>query len=948
MDELVRSLGSQAVLGALDIIDDGVLLVRRTPESQSAEIIHVNDSFLRKTGYRFDECKGRSLDLLAGPETCARSWEELHAACSNNHPLLLQTITYRKNGEAFETQLALHPAATGQDGEKHFLCILRDVTSICSPERERDFHLKRLRESSDGSLNAVFMLEPVLDEQRALADFRFFHVNPRGEELLRLPAQELAGRKLSDILPAERFAGLFPGYREVFLTGQPLHEELELHAVNCSRVFFEQQVVRIPGGICVNAMDISERKAHELDIKDRERILHRFLEHSPGLAWIISDSGDIIEYNSEFDKAWNGPVKGKNIRDLLSEAEAQIYMENNLVVSNSGEVMHSIEPAPDPLGGIGSYQVIKFPLGEFRGERVTGGFAFPLNQSRGLVNIADFVQDMIDTSSDAVIINDKNGTIVEWNKAATRMFGFTREDAVGRTVQELTIPKAKLPEFRANLKDALKGESIRHIRTVRRSKQHENIPVEVNIEPLHDQKGNVVSIAAFLRDMRRALLEENRLNSLAMEDSLTGLPNRTALLERLARSHDGSNSFEALAIFSLESLVSLREIYGQEEFESAIVQTARHLAPLIATGAFVARSSDDEFAVVLAADSEDELRNIVRNAKKTFEEPFQKSFFRDGMEIRCGVYHYEPGEDREEDIYNNAHIALNDAKANRLRDCVPYDHAMRAIMERRLDIEVKLREALRNSEFLVAIQPIVDAEGRALGGECLLRWSQSNGSPVSPAEFIPVLEQTGGILDVGDFVIRQSLEYLQEMAGFDESLFLSVNISARQLRDDNFINRLHKILQDRPVQAQRLHFEITETSIMENREAAIDAMHAIRDLGIPWSLDDFGTGYSSLAYLREMPVETIKIDRSFVQAIESSVEDQAVLGLVATLGKKLGRDTIAEGIEKKEQLQALVAQGVSRFQGFYFGPPMPPQDFYRYCQGKAGSKLTRIGKRASG
>ncbi|HEY5436129.1 MAG TPA: EAL domain-containing protein [Candidatus Limnocylindrales bacterium] len=442
------------------------------------------------------------------------------------------------------------------------------------------------------------------------------------------------------------------------------------------------------------------------------------------------------------------------------------------------------------------------------------------------------------------------------------------------------------------------------------------------------------------RLFERAQTEVRSRAHAALHDMLTGLPNRTLLLNRLAEELEGaqhpaggrpSGARIGLVLLDLDRFKVVNESLGHAAGDLLLTQVGRRLVKAARSTDTVARLGSDEFGILLGAvRSVREAQLVAARIEAAIAEPFDL----DGREVSVGaslglavgraVVTY-PG-----DLLKEAEIALHRAKLDPLRSTVLFDPEMRAQTLERAALEHDLRRAIERSELRLYYQPLVDlATGRVLGMEALLRWQHPVRGLVPPLSFIPLAEETGLILPIGRWVLetacRQAREWQRQVPAA-ASLVVSVNLSARQFAQADLITNVAAILDHVGLAPGSLELEITESVVMDQSEAAIERLKGLRALGVKLVLDDFGTGYSSLSYLRRLPLDTIKIDRSFVSGMGTDEADLPIVQAVISLAHGLGVDVVAEGIETEQQLVRLRELACDRGQGFYFARPLPPDD----------------------
>jgi diguanylate cyclase (GGDEF)-like protein len=434
------------------------------------------------------------------------------------------------------------------------------------------------------------------------------------------------------------------------------------------------------------------------------------------------------------------------------------------------------------------------------------------------------------------------------------------------------------------------------------------------------------------RERARKLVGQRteQLRHQALHDSLTGLPNRALILDRmehlLARSRRSSTTVSALYL-DVDDFKNVNDTLGHQAGDRLLISVASRLASTLRDADTIGRMGGDEFVVVIDGGSEDvDPQLIAERLIDVMRQPFELDETSMPLNINISIGIASGDRPTPGELLRDADVALYQAKAMGKNDYEVFDPAMQTHISRRTELEFELRSALSQAQYRLMYQPIYDLEDLSvIGVEALLRWDHPSGVIVSPEEFIPILEQTGQIREVGRWVLHAACEQMAAWHGRGNALNVSVNLSVRQLEHDSIVTDIRDALEASALPAESLIVEVTETALMRNAAATARRLHAIKRLGVRIAVDDFGTGYSSLAYLRQFPVDCLKIDRAFTNAVTTSPESKALVRTLVQLGRDLGLTTLAEGVETTDEMDLLRGEHVDQAQGFLMARPLDPQ-----------------------
>jgi diguanylate cyclase (GGDEF)-like protein/PAS domain S-box-containing protein len=551
------------------------------------------------------------------------------------------------------------------------------------------------------------------------------------------------------------------------------------------------------------------------------------------------------------------------------------------------------------------------------------------------------------TSLDPILINrTSDRRFIDVNQAFLNVMGFARDEVIGRTSLELNLWAD--PRDLENVDEILRQTlQCRNVEIQFRKKNGETLWGLMSSSVI-DIDG-VKCVLTVTRDISSAKAAEEEIRSLAFYDPLTGLPNRRLLMERLhltLASSARTGRLRALLFVDLDNFKTLNDTLGHQTGDLLLQESARRLAACVREADTVGRLGGDEFVLMLE-DLSDLPEDAAAQAKAVGEKILSvvtQPYLLNGRECRSsasiGISVFGGRRESSNEILQQADIAMYQANAagrNTMRFFAP---ALQAAVNARAALEEELRESIKSSQFVLYFQPQVD-RNRLIGAEALLRWNHPSRNLLPPGEFIPLAEETGLILPLGKWVLEAACAQIAAWAGNKQTarLAVSINISARQFHQPEFVEQVLHALDLAGANPANLRLELTESILVENVQDVIDKMKELKSLGLRFSLDDFGTGYSSLAYLKKLPLDQVKIDRSFVRDILTEESSAAIAQTIISLSRAMGLPVIAEGVETEEQRECLTRMGCHAFQGFLFGRPLPLEEFRKQWLTPAGRSV---------
>ena len=557
-----------------------------------------------------------------------------------------------------------------------------------------------------------------------------------------------------------------------------------------------------------------------------------------------------------------------------------------------------------------------------------------------LINARHEVEDIISSMADCLMVVDRDGFIVKVNEATTCQLGYDEQELIGIHISKMIAEEDTV--FRRMLSsDLLKQDMIKNIETTLLRKNERAIPVVFSGSVMQDQSGckrGVVFVAKDITERKRA---EEHLNYLANHDSLTDLPNRMLFLDRLSQvipRLPWRDRYLGILFLDLDRFKTINDTLGHDIGDLLLKGVAERLTACVRDGDTVARLGGDEFVIMLNdVAKKTDVVQVAKNIIKTLSVPFDLAGEEFVATTSIGISLFPFDGDDPHVLLKNADTAMYRAKEAGRNNFKLYSSDMNEKAAQNLKLETAIRHGLERQEFTLYYQPQVSlVSGKITGVEALVRWQHPEEGLIAPFEFLPVAEDTGLIVPMGEHVLYQACRQgvLWQQAGI--SVSVAVNISERQFKHVNLPKLVSRVLVETGLSPELLDLELTEGILMDQVEQAVETLETLKAMGVSLSLDDFGTGYSSLSYLKRFSLDTLKVDRSFVMDIPKDEDDMAITRAVVEMGRSLGLKVIAEGVEDEAQLKFLRKIGCELIQGFYFSKPVCADEISRMLKdGKA-------------
>lgn len=547
-------------------------------------------------------------------------------------------------------------------------------------------------------------------------------------------------------------------------------------------------------------------------------------------------------------------------------------------------------------------------------------------------------------SHEGIVITDANKVIQRVNQAFTQMTGYSSADVMGKTPSVLSSGRQDA-EFYREMWRAIEHEDFWQGEIWNRRKNGEVFPEWLTITAIRDGSNNITNYVGAFHDISESKEAEERIRSLAFYDPLTKLPNRRLLHDRLQQAvaaSTRSRKHGALMLLDLDRFKILNDTHGHGVGDQLLLEAAQRLKSNVREGDTVARLGGDEFVVLLGAldeytnEAAAQAQLLADKIRTVLAEPYHLSIQTEKQQLHIvhhssssiGVVLFLGHETSVEELLKRADLAMYEAKHGGRDAICFFDPAMQLALNARAALEEHMRQALAE-QYRLHYQIQVDEQGYIVGAEALLRWQHPERGLLMPDEFIPLAEETGLVVPIGKWVLQTACAQLKawESNPLTRDLKIAVNISACQFRQEDFVEHVRSALEQTGARATLLELEITESLILNDIEDTIAKMRQLKQVGVNFSMDDFGTGYSSLSNLQRLPLNQIKIDQSFIRDMAADAGSAVIVNAILTMGKSLGMEVVAEGVETEGQREFLAQQGCCAYQGFLFGRPVPVAEF---------------------
>lgn len=917
------------------------------------EVLFANDAAAKTLGHAHDgDLVGRGLSSFIHPDYCDVVVALLDEIGGETETLPIKFI--KTDGSLLDAELLI----VGNDDGTAILQA-KDITERLRTSAEILESEKRYRELVDCALDLICVV----------TDGMITFINPAGIDVL-------AAQSVDDLIGREVRTLIHPDYAELSkeglgsLIGEIGPIPLKMVRLDGDPIDVEISVIPFgpdPSTYMMEVHDITAQLQSANEIRDREQTLRGIMQTvADGLITIDEDS--IIQ---SFNPAAED-IFGYAAREVIGES-VEILMADHDRAHHQGYVDGYRHTGKPTIIGVSSREqvgrrkdgtvfpielaVTELKLGdrrlftgvirditdrkrneealrmardklEERVEERTRELTQEVSERRAAEKQLQLAAKVIENLNEGVVVTDADFVVTSVNRAFNRITGFTTDEIVGEKPHFYTA-LSESPQLYATMWHAIDARGRWQGELWNKRKDGTDFAERLSVVALTDRSGAVRQFAIVTRDITQRKQDEERIRYQANYDALTGLPNRSLFMDRLAQALPTMRRAGrklALMFLDLDGFKLVNDTLGHDVGDLLLQETAHRISSAVRDGDTVARLGGDEFTVIMP--NLEDPKKVPIGAKRILD-ALAKPYNLEGHEAfvsgSIGITIFPDDADIDSELIKNADAAMYQAKEQGKDTFQFYTADLNDAVKQRLILKNGLSKALEREEFELFYQPKLDlTTGRITSVEALLRWTNPELGAISPVEFIPLLEETGMVIEVGEWALRVACA--QHKAWLNAGLpaiRVAVNLSARQLREPDFVDIVERVLAETNVGPEGLELEITESMLMSDASKAVVALEKLHDRGLHIAMDDFGTGYSSLSYLKRFPIDTIKIDRSFVSDIATNPDDAEIIRTIITMGHTLNRKIVAEGVEDENQLSLLRDYQCDEIQGYFISRPLP-------------------------
>jgi diguanylate cyclase (GGDEF)-like protein/PAS domain S-box-containing protein len=822
------------------------------------------------------------------------------------------------------------------DGKDRILVIAQDITEQMEIQERLEIEKNKLYSILQTTRDAFW----IVDESGILID-----LNPAMEELYGYTREEALGMHITQIEVIDSPEDVKERIERIKELGSAHFETKHYHKggniidSEISTTYIPEQNIFV-----VFARDITERKRYEDELIHQRGFLRTLVNTIPDLIWLKDPEGKYLACNKRFEDffgASEAEIVGKTDYDFVDKELADFFREHDKNAMNNDTLTINEEEIPFASDGHKELlQTTKTPMYDGN-KNLIGvlGIGHDITQQRKMeeqIRLSEkSFKSLFDSLEEAVYVQDAQGIFLAVNNGAAKMYKRDKEWFIGKTPADVSAPeKNDLEKAQILHQKALEGEP--------QSFEFWGVRFDGTIFPkeVHQTKGTWFGkdvVFAVALDITERKEHQKQLEHMAHYDALTGLPNRLLFSSRLDQAISQANRHDnilAVAYLDLDGFKEINDLHGHDVGDKLLVSVSHRLQTVLRQEDTLARLGGDEFVAVLV-DLEDASSSIpvLERMLEVVKTPVNIDNKILEVSVSIGLTFYEKNNPIDTDqLIRQSDIAMYDAKQSGKNRFHIFDAEYEKILQSKYENIEQIKKALVNDEFVLHYQPKINMRNaQVTGAEALIRWEHPEKGLLFPDTFLPVVNNNILIVEIGDWVIESAMKQIQKWSKERISLEISVNIDALQLQQSDFVAKLRTMLEKYPeAKNNLLDFEILETNALEDIGYIKKIIKECNDLGISFSLDDFGTGYSSLTYLKQLPVKTLKVDRSFVIDMLQDEDDQAIVEGIIELSKTFKREVIAEGVETYEHGLTLLSMGCEHAQGYAIAKPMQAKELLEW------------------
>ena len=802
--------------------------------------------------------------------------------------------------------------------------------------------------ASELELRTIIDIEPECVKLLA-ADGTVLKMNPAGLHMLEADsADQIVGRPVANLLLSHHRKAFIALMHRVFEGGagnlefevvglKGGHRWLETHAVPMRDA--QGKITALLGVTRdITGHKLDQQRLRDAQQKERESLdeLQAMMDATGEGYWKVDQNGCIVEVNDAYCKLMGysrEQIVGAHVAkfEAVEQTPEAVMKHIQLIIAQGSDRFETQHRHHD--GHLLDIEVVTCFMAS---KNIFIAFLHDVSERKHTEEILRIAAVTFETQ-EAILITDAHANIVRVNQAFQDITGYSAQEVIGQNPRILQSGRHDVAFYQTMWSELL-GTGKWSGELWDRRKSGDIYPKAITITAVYDAQHQVAHYVAVFRDISRRKQSEQEIYQLAFYDPLTGLANRRLLMERLKQAMAASMRNEqqgALLFMDLDHFKTINDTKGHAVGDLLLIEVAHRLQACVRESDSVARLGGDEFVVLIGALST-QLDEAVSQAEVIAEKirielgkPYVLNDYACQSTPSIGISLFHGHQESVEELLKHADVAMYQAKTSGRNTIRFFDPKMQESLDKRLALETDLHLALAGQQFQLYYQIQVDSLQRALGAEALLRWQHPGRGFVFPDQFIPLAEETGLILPIGLWVLQTACKQLKiwQSDALTRDLTLAVNVSAKQFRQADFISQVQRALLESGAKPAQLKLELTESAVLENVDDTIAKMREIKMLGVSFSMDDFGTGYSSLQYLKRLPLDQIKIDKSFVMDITTDPNDAAIVQTIIAMTQALGLNVIAEGVETEAQLKFLDVRGCHAFQGYLFSKPVPIEQF---------------------